>query len=86
MQFSDLYSYKNIYVLIIGSCIQHKYFVVVIEFCLFKFCHETLPRSSVIFAVHRQTMQTQIRRHMMRRLIRFSTVCLKNVPLKFSKK
>ena len=39
------------------------------------------PRA--LFVGHRQTVQNQIRRGNTRRLIRFSTVCLQNVLLKF---
>ena len=37
---------------------------------------------SVLFVGHRQTVQTQIRRHRMRRLIRVSTVCLQIIQSK----
>ena len=37
---------------------------------------------SVPFVGHRQIVQTQIRRHKMRRLIRVSTICLHNFLLK----
>ena len=40
-------------------------------------------KPSVLFVGHRQTAQTQIRHRRMQRLIRFSTVCLQNVLLKF---
>ena len=40
-------------------------------------------KPSVLFVGHRQTEQTQIRRRRSWRLIRFSTVCLQNVLLKF---
>ena len=38
---------------------------------------------SVLFVGQRQTLQTQIRRQRMRRLIRVSSVCLQNVLPKF---
>ena len=40
-------------------------------------------KPSILFVGQRQTMQTQIRRRILRRLIRVSTVCLQNVLLKF---
>ena len=40
-------------------------------------------KPSVIFVGHRQTGQTQIRRRILGRLIRVSTVCIQNVLLKF---
>ena len=39
-------------------------------------------KPSVLFVGHRQTLQNQIRRRKTRRLIRFSTVCLKKVSFK----
>ena len=40
-------------------------------------------KPSVLFIGHRQTVQTQIRHHRTRRLIRVSTVCSQNVILEF---
>ena len=40
---------------------------------------------TVLFVGHRQTVQIQIRRRRMRRLVRVSTVCLQNVLLKMEK-
>ena len=40
---------------------------------------------SVLFVGHRQTVQTHIGRHRMRRLIRVSTVCWHNFLLKLEK-
>ena len=39
-------------------------------------------KPSVFFVGHMQTVQNQIRCHRMQRLIRLSTVCLQNFPLK----
>ena len=41
---------------------------------------------SVLFVGHRQILQTQIRSHRMRRLIRVSTVCLHNYLVKIERK
>ena len=43
-------------------------------------------KPSVLFVRHSQTVQTQIRRRSMRRLISVSTACLQNVIIKFEYK
>ena len=40
-------------------------------------------KTSLFFVVHRQTVQIQIRCNRMQGLMKFSTVCLQNVQLKF---
>ena len=45
------------------------------------FIHGTYP--IVFFMGHKQSVQNQIRRHRRQRLIRFYTLCLQNVLLKF---
>ena len=57
-----------------------------IFFLLLKFCIPNPYKPSVLFMGRRQTVQTLIRRHVLRRLIRVSTVCLQNVQLKFEYK
>ena len=47
------------------------------------FFNEDGFKPSVLFVGHRQTVQTQIRRRILRRLIRVSTVCSQNVLLEF---
>ena len=55
----------------------------VFQHCLCVFLSMFNPfKPSVIFVGHKQTAQTQIRRHRLWRLIRVSTVCLHNALLK----
>ena len=52
-------------------------------FWLLEVSGEIRGKPGVIFVGHRQTMQTQIRRHRTRRLTRVSIVSLHNVLLEF---
>ena len=58
------------------------------QLCSFFFCMggQTYKPTIVLFVGHRQTAQNQIRRHKMRRLIRFSTVCKHKFLLNFELK
>ena len=52
-------------------------------FLLLHVCRLNPYKPSILFVGHRQTVETQIRRHITWHLIRVSTVCLQNVLLKF---
>ena len=52
-------------------------------FWVFSFSSFNPYKPSVLFKGHRQIVQTQIRRRVLRRLIWVSTVCLQNVLLEF---
>ena len=71
---------QRVFFSISGSCQLH---VLIKEYVLVTHLTHIHCISSVHFMGRQQTMLNQIKRHRMRRLIRFSTVCLQNVLLEF---